>query len=605
MFINLVNLFKKAMEEDWAKPCDDNHEFWASMMKWASESLLPEFLTKFSRQINSVIEINPDLPEREILEIFNQHIVNSLSALSSSIRIYDPSSRKLISYGSFPQEDDSRETHIPMEKSIAGQVIVERKTYLVPNILEEDLYLDKDIVKRKGAYSLMSVPLEIPRFFPDESDTVGVIQIYYPEKNRVFSALEINMAEVMANRLSFVIARKKIMSMYRVNEKKDAIIQSIFQKLGTWEGVKTKEIFNRVIPELADIINIQSCALFSVSTNFEHVVLEAGYPDSTDFHGIGQKFPVSSEQAFEHVLNLRDYENESPYEMVTQTYVLVTDPQKSPLVSEAFRQFTRNHNINSTLYIPLKAGEQILHFMTFDAKDQRKMYSPEEIEIFLFLGRELMKAQRIERLDDILHDFKNPAIAIAGFARRLKQMLEKEATLGEHKKIREYVDILFEETSRIQEMAMSISQVGRERPLDFNDIVSKRFQINKFAITEQLRQVTLEEDYCNDTLMVKCYQIQLERLLDNLLNNATNAIPLMGGFLSVQTFADGDWACVEVKNTGEISEQERAGLLAGETRGRGGHITRRIIRMLNGKIDIRISEKKTSVLLKIPLYRGE
>ena len=62
----------------------------------------------------------------------------------------------------------------------------------------------------------------------------------------------------MANRLSFVIARKKIMSMYRVNEKKDAIIQSIFQKLGTWEGVKTKEIFNRVIPELADIINIQN-----------------------------------------------------------------------------------------------------------------------------------------------------------------------------------------------------------------------------------------------------------------------------------------------------------------------------------------------------------
>jgi signal transduction histidine kinase len=105
--------------------------------------------------------------------------------------------------------------------------------------------------------------------------------------------------------------------------------------------------------------------------------------------------------------------------------------------------------------------------------------------------------------------------------------------------------------------------------------------------------------------MVKCYQIQLERLLDNLLNNATNAIPLMGGFLSVQTFADGDWVCVEVKNTGEISEQERAGLLAGETRGRGGHITRRIIRMLNGKIDIRTSEKKTSVLLKIPLYRGE
>ena len=98
------------------------------------------------------------------------------------------------------------------------------------------------------------------------------------------------------------MARKKILSLYRVNEKKEAIVQKIFQKLGSREGVKMKEVFNRVIPEIADIINVQSCTLFSVSPDRENVVLEAGYPDTPGYHGIGKSFPVKSEPAFELVL---------------------------------------------------------------------------------------------------------------------------------------------------------------------------------------------------------------------------------------------------------------------------------------------------------------
>ncbi|MBW1803477.1 MAG: hypothetical protein JRJ85_22445, partial [Deltaproteobacteria bacterium] len=99
------------------------------------------------------------------------------------------------------------------------------------------------------------------------------------------------------------------------------------------------------------------------------------------------------------------------------------------------KKFALSHNINSILYIPLNIGDEITHFMTFDALDQRQRFSEDEIEVFLFLGRELMKAQRMERLDDILHDFKNPAIATAGFARRLKRLLEQEGVNDEQSKI--------------------------------------------------------------------------------------------------------------------------------------------------------------------------
>jgi len=143
----------------------------------------------------------------------------------------------------------------------------------------------------------MAIPLAIPRFFPDERDTIGVIQIYFREIGRTFAPLEIQMAELMARRLSFVVARKKLLSMHKINEKKDAIVQKIFMKLGSRGGVKMKDVFNRVVPELADIINVQSCALFSLMEDRESVLLEAGYPEHVGYHGIGKSFSIKSEPA--------------------------------------------------------------------------------------------------------------------------------------------------------------------------------------------------------------------------------------------------------------------------------------------------------------------
>lgn len=599
-------LIKSILKEDWAKELPVHDALWKNLIEWISDRILPEFTALLSGQVDEIIDINPDLSEREILESVAQHMVNFLGALSASVRIYDPDTERMLSYGSYPFEEGSRETHIPLHGSIAGNVVKTGRTHSVPNILKEDLYTDKTAIERKGVFSLMAIPLEIPRFSPRERNTVGVIQIYYPEKNRTFTPLEIQLAELMAKRLSFVIARKKIITMYRVSEKKDAIAQKVFQKLGTWSGVKTKDVFNRVIPELVDIINIESCALFSVEDNLNYVVLEAGYPDSSSRHGIGQKFPIHLEPAFQLVLNLRDYTEKSPYEIFTQSYLLVIDPFKSQLVSEKVKQFALNHNINSILYIPLKVGDDITHFMTFDAVDQRKRFKDEEIEIFLFLGRELMTARRMERLDDMLHDFKNPAIATAGFARRLKQILEEQCHIEENTTVKKYIDIVFEETSRIQEMAMSMSQVGREKIVNLTELLKNRFEINKEVIKELLKQnITSEEGPFEDPLFIKCYPLQLERVMDNILNNATNALPLHGGTLSIRTYSDGDWACAEITNTGVISEDERVRLLVGKTKGRGGYITHRIIRMLKGKIDIRADEKNTIVTVYLPLYKDK
>jgi len=606
MWKKTEKLVKAVLKEDWARGIPVQDDFWIRLSQWIEGHFLADFLTQFAGQVDEIGDINPDLSEREILTTVNEYMIDFLEALSASVRIYDPHTEQMLSYGSYPSEEASREPYIPLEKSVSGEVVKTRRTYLVPNILKEDLYQDKKVIERKGAHSLMAIPLEIPRFFPHERDTVGVIQIYYPEKDRTFSPLEIQMAEVMARRLSFVIARKKILALYRINEKKEAIVRSIFLKLGTRGGIKMKEVFNGVIPELADIIDLQSCALFSVTNDLEHVTLEAGYPESVGYHGIGKRFPIKKEPAFELIMNRRAYVNESPFEMVTRQYVLVMDPQKSLIVSKGMKKFASIHNINSILYIPLNVGEEITHFMTFDALDQRQRYMEGEIEIFLFLGRELMKAQRMEHLDDILHDFKNPAIATAGFARRLKQLLDQKGTRKDNSKIKKYLEILIEETSRLQEMALSIYQVGKEQIVNLTEVLRNRFEINQEAIKEQLKQnVNLEQGPFHDPLYVRCYLLHLERIMDNLLNNATNAIPLHGGKLSICTYVDDKWACAEISNTGLISEEERLRLLEGEGQGRGLYITHRIIRLLNGKIDVKVGKNTTTLIVRLPLYGND
>ena len=165
------------------------------------------------------------------------------------------------------------------------------------------------------------------------------------------------------------------------------------------------------------------------------------------------------------------------------------------------------------------------------------------------------------------------------------------------------MDILLDETSRLQEMALTLYHVGKEQVVNLTQIVRNRFDINKEAIKEMLKQnVDLHEGPFQDPLLVHCYPLHLERILDNLLNNATNAIPLHGGSLSVRTFAEDDWACTELTNTGLISEEERLRLLEGEGRGRGLYITHRIVRLLNGRIEITVGKGTTTFLVRLPLY---
>ncbi|MEW6002561.1 MAG: GAF domain-containing sensor histidine kinase [Nitrospirota bacterium] len=564
---------------------------------------ISEHVEEIIRMVEEVIGISPTLDWKEILEKAAKKIIEFLNAGAASIRIFDPETERLIAFGSYQYKETERLRSIPVEKSVAGKVIRSGKSYLVPNILLEPDYQNKEIVKEYGFNSLMAIPINIPRFIENEPDIQGTIQIYYKEIDKEFDPMEVKKAELIARRVSYVLARKRIIDLQKLNLQKEKIVEKIFVKLSHREGIKMKDLFRMMIPEVADIIHIQSCSLFSISPDRRYAKIELEYPLGLEGHEIGHVFIIKDHPYLDALITGEEKRGDYEYERINSSYLLIKDPFRSRLSNEELKRFSSKHNVNSVLLIPLKARDQVNYFLVFYATDIRQAFTEQEIELLSFLGKEIMKALRIEKLDDILHDFKNPAIAIAGFAKKAKRLLETENIEDVKDRIAEYLDIVASETIRIQELAIYPDIEGREEILDLTEVLKNRFSINEEAIKELKRtNIKLIEDELEPGLSVYCSPFGLERVLDNLLNNATRAIPEEGGVLSIKSYRCGDMACFEIRNTGRIPEENIEQIRRGEVKGRGLNIIYRFIQAAQGNIEVFTDTDSTTFRIKIPLY---
>jgi signal transduction histidine kinase len=567
-----------------------------------TEEVIYRYVDRLISQAETILEINPHLTEKEILETVAKNVVEYLGAEAASIRIYDPGKEEMISFGSYPAQTEDREEAIPFEDTIAGEVVKTHRAYFVPNILKEEKYKNKEKVQKFGIHSMLAVPISIPRFSLKDVDTEGSFQIYYKEVDKIFTPLEAKIAEMLSRRVSYVIAQKRIMDLQKLNVTKDKIVEQIFLKLGKREGIKMKEVFNLVIPELVDIMRIQRCSLFSVSEDRQHVVLEAGYPEIQ--HGIGKAFSVKEEPYIDAVVNQANPFGEFENEKIFPAYILIHNPQESHLLPQDLKRFLETQQIHSVLYLPLKVNDVVNYFLAFDAQAHHPRFSDEEIEIFTFFGKELMKGLRLEKMDDILHDFKNPSIAAAGFAKRIQKILEDGEFLSKKEKVAQALDIILKETSRIQELALTLHGEGREEVVDLTEKLRRRFLINEEAIKELKREnVHLIENDLESPLWIRCYPLHIERVLDNLFNNATNAMPEEGGHLSIRSYRKDFWAVAEVTNSGEIREEDRDRYLLGDGRGRGLHITTRLVKQMKGKIEMESGGGQTTFRVMFPLAK--
>ncbi len=146
MFSISESHIEQIKKQAWAKAVPEGDLFWRNLTEWIAKNLLPDFITKITNLVDSIILIDPDQSEREILKLIAKRLVESLNAVMASVRIYDPGTSQMLSYGSYPSDEETRPSQIAIEGSVAGIAITTGKPFIVPDILKEKLYTDKTIV---------------------------------------------------------------------------------------------------------------------------------------------------------------------------------------------------------------------------------------------------------------------------------------------------------------------------------------------------------------------------------------------------------------------------------------------------------------------------
>ena len=575
------------------------------LIRLIEEEYLFEFLAGIIRESEEILNIDPTLDRRLILELAARLIVHDLKAQAASIRLFDPKSFKMLTFGAFGLMDSERATAIPVKKSIAGRVVEGMRSVVVKSIMKDPLYREKKIVAQKGFNSLLAVPLKMPSFVGSTDDILGSLQIYYLEDDREFSRSEIIRAEMLARRVSYVMAKKRILDMKALNDKKEAISDKIFFKLSHREGIKLKDFFNLIIPELDELIKLHSCSLFTLSEDQKSIHQEASYPPDHSYYEHGHFFTLDHHDYFWATVHGSKEYADMPYERIDPSYILIKDPFQSELISPGLRAFVQRENIHSILFVPLRAAAVTRHILCFFATQQKHYFTDDEIELLTFFGKEIMKAVRLEFLGDMLHDFRNPAVAVAGLAARCRRLLDSEDLNPLRAKLITYLDVVARETARLQDLALTMTGEGREEEIDLGQLARERFDLNRHAIEEaKYTNIEVKPLSIEPGLIVLCPRYGLERVLDNLLNNATKAIPRQGGFIELGCFRCGEMACLEIANSGEIGQDQIDQVKSGGALGRGLNIVTRFIQNNQGKLDIVAQEGKSVFTIKLPLHKG-
>jgi len=596
------NLLQFLYEHDLLAHCSLSREEMARLSSQIEERFLADYFGRMVRAIEDVMNISPALEWREILEAGALHIVQALGGDAGSIRLYDPSTGALVSFGSYQFREESRIRSIPVENSIAGRVMRSGRSHVVPDILTEPLYRDKSQVERLGLRSMMAVPLKIPRFLETEQEILGAVQIYYREKDRRFDPLEITYAEVLARRISHVVARKRIMDLYQLNVRKEKLVEKIFLKLSNREGIKMQDLFGLMVSELTEILAVSSCALFSVSRDGGNAWLEIFHPVTETFIEDGHTFELAAHPYMAALLERKEAGTGGGEKKVPASHILIRDPECHALSGPALSAYSARHGVQTVLLVPLHARGVLSHFMMFCSPEGYSEFNEWEIELLAFFGKEVMQALRMERLDDILHDLKNPAIAIGGFARRARRLMEFPDPNAVRDRVLQALDILVEETDRIQSLSTSASIEGRERFVDIGQTLKRRFRLNAEAVRERgLDGISVTLGPVDTGLLAYCAPFELERILDNLLANATEALPAEGGELSARCSKEGDFAEVAIRNSGVLTDEEMQKLFSGKVRGRGFGIAQRFVQTLGGELRVSQEEAHTVVVVRVPL----
>jgi signal transduction histidine kinase len=544
-----------------------------------------------SKEINALLEISKAIASglylEDVLRLIVTVTANLMDSKICSLWILDEKDRKLkLKATQSISEEYLKERSLAIGEGVVGHVALRNQSIAILNVLKEPLYKEKDLAKKEGLVSMLSVPMCI------KERVIGVINCYtsYPHS---FSKNEEEMLSTVANQAALCI-----------------------ENSGLMESLDIAEILRLVLEGVTKNIGFDRARLYLV--NQKKNALECKM-------AVG----IDEERIKGITLRLDPKESIVARSIFEKQPFVIPDAAKDPRVNSVLKE---KFNLHSLVVIPLLVKERALGAIAADFVEPSKSITKEALESVMVYAQQaglaihnafmyqelktfslqmeekiqkttadlrkteaqLIRSDKLAALGQlaagIAHEIRNPLTSINIL---IHSLTENHPAGNSH---REDLKVIEEEINRINEIVDQFLRFARPAPplfakVELLSIFEETLQLLRPQIEKHRIVVQKEFQPLPPILMDR---EQMKQAILNLLLNAVQAMPTGGRLALKGHVPEGNrWVQLSIQDSGVGIPAEDINKLFDpffSTKeggvGLGLSITHRIIDQHDGKIEV-------------------
>jgi signal transduction histidine kinase len=553
-----------------------------------------------AREINALLEISKAIASglylEDVLRLIVTVTANVMNSKICSLWILDEKDQKLkLKATQSISEEYLKERSLGMGEGVVGHVAIHNHPMAILDVLKEPLYKEKELAKKEGLVSMLSVPMCI------KERVIGVINCYtsYPHH---FSKTEEEMLTTVANQAAICIENSGLMETMDIDEILRLVLEGVTKNIG----------FDRArIYLVNEKKNILECKM-------------AVGVDEGEVKGI--TLPLNPEES---IVGRSIFERK-PF--------IIPDVNQDPRVNPVLK---KRFNLHSLVVIPILSKEKVLGAIAADHIEPGKNITRETLESVMTFSQQaglaihnafmyqelktfsdqmgekiqkttadlrraeaqLIRSEKLAALGQlaagIAHEIRNPLTSINILIHSLTESLSSENSN------REDLKVIEEEIHRINETVDQFLRFAKPAPpllekTEVLPIFEETLQLLRPQIERQ--SISVQRDF-RSLPSITIDKEQIKQVILNLLMNAIQAMP-EGGQLELkgQVSGDNQWIQLSIQDSGIGIPPEDINKLFNpffSTKeggiGLGLSIAHRIIDQHYGKIEVESSPERGTI----------
>ena len=501
-----------------------------------------------AKEIHALLEISKAIASglylEDVLRLIVTVTANLMDSKICSLWILDEKDRKLkLKATQSISEEYLKERSLAMGEGVVGHVALHNQPMAILDVLKEPLYKEKELAKKEGLVSMLSVPMCI------KDRVVGVINCYtsYPHS---FSKSEEEMLTTVANQAAICIENSGLMETLDIDEILRLVLEGVTKNIG----------FDRA-----------RLYLVNEKTNLLECKMAVGI-DEERIKGITLRLDPEDSIVARSIFEKQSF--------------IIPDASKDPRVNPVLKE---KFNLHSLVVIPLFAKEKALGAIAADFVEPNKNITKEALDsvmvfaqqaglaihnAFMYQELKTFSQQMEEKIQKTTADLRKTEAQLirseklaalgqlaAGFAHEIRNpltsinilihsMREKPPSGDSYK---EDFKVIEEEIHRINEIVDQFLRFAKPAPpllekTEVSSIFEETLQLLRPQIEKQL--IVVEKEF-QPLPIILIDREQMKQAILNLLLNAIQAMP-GGGHLTLkgQNSEDGQWIHLSIQDSG-------------------------------------------------------